>query len=92
MPRYDWTEMNLTQKWCEEKLVSSIVDLVGLETVPCFLQAICCKALEMDEKAPDFNEKLIKKFLCLARNFFLLFWYAHVSSVASLFLVTYYYS
>lgn len=71
---FDWTEMDPTQKWCEEKLISSIIYLVGLGTVPYIVQAICCKAHKTDEKAPDFNEKLIKNFLCLAWNFFLLVW------------------
>lgn len=63
--------MDSTQKWCEEKLIFSIVYLVGLGTDPCFVQAICCKAHKMDKKALDFNEKLIKTFLCLDWNFFL---------------------
>lgn len=48
MPICDWTEIELTQKWCEEKLISSITDLGGLESVPSFAQAIYCIAYQKD--------------------------------------------
>lgn len=37
----DWTEMEVTLKWCEKKLLSSITDLGELDSVPSFVQAVC---------------------------------------------------
>lgn len=44
----DWTEMELTQKCSEKKLISSIIDLGVLESVPFFAQALYCTTKQKD--------------------------------------------